>query len=360
MLGNILRRLRPSRALFVKLTPAVGVFAIFVIGFMLGRMWISPSRAQTATDPLRPSAPASDPDYAKRVVAYIYDTIPVTREELGDFLIARFGADRLDMLVTRRIVEMACRSKGIEVTDEVVEQQLDREIKALSPTMTRKDFQNQILHRFNKTLYEYKEDAVRTKLMLARLAEPQIVVTEDDLRKGFEGRYGPKVECRMIVLPDDKHKSQIWEKVHDSEAEFDRAAKQQYIPQLSSTGGKIPPIHKNFGDPQIEKIAFNLNPGEVSQLIGMPDKTVIILRCDRKIPADPTKRFEDERASLLAEMRDLKLSQRIPEVLTKLREQANPKLLLRNETRQDDLERAVLPEINGQGTRAPANNRPGG
>ncbi len=357
MVRNMLRKLRPGRALLAKAAPVVGVGSVAVIGFMLGQMWVSTGRAQTPAEPLRRAVPAYDEDYSKRVVAHIYDTIPVTREELGEFLIARYGADRLELLVTRKIVEMACRSKGIEITDEMVEQQLDREIKGLSPTMTRKDFQNQILRRFNKTLYEYKEDAVRTKLMLARLVEPTVVVTEDDLRKGFEGRYGEKRECRMILLPDDKHKSQVWEKVHDNEVEFDRAARTQGIPQLASTGGKVPPIHRHFGDPQIEKIAFSLNVGEVSQLIAMPDHTVVILKCDRKIPADPTKRFEDERTALLAEMKDLKLTQQIPEYLAKLRKEANPRLLLRNEIRQEELERSVLPEISGQGTKAPATSK---
>lgn len=360
MVRNILRKLWAGRALIAKLAPFVGVGSVAVIGFMIGRMWVSPAQGQTGPNPLRPAASAYDDEYSKRYVATIYDTIPVTREELGEFLIARYGADRLDMLVTRKIVEMACRTKGIEVTDEVVEQQLDREIKGLNPTMTRKDFQNQILRRFNKTLYEYKEDAVRTKLMLAELARPSVVVTDEDLRKGFEGRYGEKVECRMIVLPKDRHNSQTWEKVHESETEFDKAARTQYIPQLASAFGKVPPVHRYFGDPTIEKVAFSLSVGEVSGLIEMPDNTVIILKCDRKIPRDPTKRFEEERASLLAEMKDLKLSQQIPELLAKLRKEANPKLLLRHETRQEELERTVLPEISGQGTRAPVTNKAGG
>src|SRR5580692_10686650 len=45
-------------------------------------------------------APAQD----KRIVAYVYGNIPVTREELGDFLIMRGGHEKLDLLVNKRII----------------------------------------------------------------------------------------------------------------------------------------------------------------------------------------------------------------------------------------------------------------
>ena len=42
-------------------------------------------------------------------MATIYGNIPITREELGEFLISRFGADRLEFLVNRKIVEKRAR-----------------------------------------------------------------------------------------------------------------------------------------------------------------------------------------------------------------------------------------------------------
>src|SRR5688572_26781915 len=56
-------------------------------------------------------------DYGGRVVAYIYDNVPVTRQELAEHLIARFGAERLEFLVNRVIVERACKAQGVYVTD---------------------------------------------------------------------------------------------------------------------------------------------------------------------------------------------------------------------------------------------------
>jgi hypothetical protein len=107
--------------------------------------------------------------YSGRVVAHIHGQ-PIYREELGEYLIARFGADRVEFLVNRRIVEKECTGKGIVVSDAEVAAQLDADIKALGPLMTESEFTNNILKRFNKTLYEWKEDVIRPKLQLSSCA----------------------------------------------------------------------------------------------------------------------------------------------------------------------------------------------
>src|SRR5687768_6887277 len=59
------------------------------------------------------AVPAGHPDYARRVVAFIHGNIPISREELGEYLIARFGAERLEFLVNRRIIELECQKRRI-------------------------------------------------------------------------------------------------------------------------------------------------------------------------------------------------------------------------------------------------------
>jgi len=342
---NGFARLTPSRPVLGKLIPVFGMLAIGVLGYFFGRLGRPAAQTREYLDPLAQTASSSD--YKNRVVAYIYDNIPISREDLGEFLITRLGAERLAFMVDRRLVELACKARGIEVSDQLVEDQLDRDLKAYSANMTRKDFAQRILKPVKKTMYEWKEDVVRPKLMLAQLVEPEIQVTEEDVQKGFEGRYGPKVQCRLIVLPDTPQKYQIWEKLKDNEGEFERVARTLNRPELCAEGGKVPPITKHFGDARIEQIAFNLKKGEVSPLIGMPDETVIILKCDQHIPADLTKRLENERVALAREIHEQKLAQRIYDKLAELRKEAHPNLLLRNENHQADPERTVAPEITG-------------
>jgi hypothetical protein len=345
---KFLRKWWPSRTFVARLTFVLGLVAVGLAGYLMGRgVLVGTARSQDRRLPLGQQA---EGDYSQRVVAWVHDTIPITREELGEFLIHRFGASRLDNLVNRRVAELACRPKGIEVTDAEVEAHFRMDFnkaKAISPTMTLKDYENIVWSRSKRNLTEFKEDVIRLKLMMAKLVAPTIEVSEDDLRKGFEGRYGPRVECRMIVLPDNSNKYRVWEQVSQSEAAFMHAAKTINMPPLNANEGKVPPIHKHFGDQNIERIAFNLKVGEVSPLIGMPDKTVVILKCDKHIPADETKRFENEVVALREEIFNIKLNQRSLEAIGELRRAANPRLMIQAETRQEDLERSVLPEIRG-------------
>src|SRR5471032_481584 len=103
---------------------------------------------------------------------------------------------------------MQCQAKNVYVTDAEVDMQFREELKGFGPNMTAQDFTNQVLKRFNKSLFEWKEDVIRPKLLLARLCQPMVEVTQQDLLNAIEARYGPKVQCRMIAFAkDDRHMS---------------------------------------------------------------------------------------------------------------------------------------------------------
>jgi hypothetical protein len=351
MVRNILKKLWPSPRIVAKILPVLGALVIAIGGYVTGRSAVSRAGGQqpTGAGVINAGSSVSD-EYKQRVVAYIHGNITVSREELGEFLIKRLGTDRLEMCVHNKIIELACRAKGIQVTDQEVEAQFQLEFeqaKKMSPGLTVREFERVFLKQKGRNLVEFKEDIIRTKLMLAQLVMPTIQVTDEDLRKGYEGRYGPKVECRWIVVKDDHHKFALWEKVRQNEQAFAEAAKTLNMSPLNAQGGKMPPIHKHFGDPNIERAAFALKPGDVSPLIGLPDGTVAILKCDQHIRADGTKRFENELPTLRTEIFNFKLNQTIEEVRAKLHHDANPKLLLQRQTRQEDLERDVRPEISG-------------
>src|SRR4051812_33957600 len=72
-------------------------------------------RAQEPTPtPLPVPEPSSE--YKNQVVAYIYGTTPITREDLGEYLIARQGVEKLELLINKKIIDRACQQRGIEVT----------------------------------------------------------------------------------------------------------------------------------------------------------------------------------------------------------------------------------------------------
>ena len=73
----------------------------------------------------------------------------VTREELGEYLIARFG-EKVEHLINHRIIEDACKARGIEVTAKEVEQKLAEDLSDLNIDRAKlvEQFQRQSVHLF--------------------------------------------------------------------------------------------------------------------------------------------------------------------------------------------------------------------
>jgi parvulin-like peptidyl-prolyl isomerase len=325
--------------LFNRWRPAAlvaGFLGLVVGAYFLGRFATLPAAAAAqgddskAKDTTHRSSVTTHQD-ARQVVAYIYGSIPITREELGEYLIARQGAERLELMVNGRIIELACQKKGIVVSDAEVDAALAEDLKKMNiPSV--KDFIKQVLNKNKATLYEYKEDVLRPKLALAKLCRGQVQVTENDLHKAFEAYHGEKVECQMIMWPREEERhvmNDIYAKIRDSADEFDRVAKTQASPQLAAMAGHIAPFARNTtGNEELEKEAFRLQPGEISRVLQTP-QGLVVLKCIKHLDADKTAVLDEkERAKLEKEIIERKVQLEFPKVFSQLREQANPQLFL--------------------------------
>src|SRR5687767_11007443 len=91
----------------------------------------APPRPQQPVRQAGAVTPAAD-DYATRPVALIYGNVPVTRQELGEFLIARGGSDKLELVVNKMIIEHECKKRGVTVTAQEMEAALLEDLEGLS------------------------------------------------------------------------------------------------------------------------------------------------------------------------------------------------------------------------------------
>jgi hypothetical protein len=336
-----LTKLRPSPWLARRLAVVVAVVGVGIAAFAWGRHHAS----SHAADPQRPGAEGSNDapmasarqsgDYGRRAVAFLYGDVPITREDLGEYLITRFGQERLDFLINRQIVELECRKRGIVITEGEVEAQLKADIASFGKDMTLDLFVNQVLKKFGKSLVEWKEDVIRPKLQMNALVKPTVTVTPDDIQKEFETRFGPKVECRIIVMPDNlpaAKRDEVWHKVSKSEAAFlEEAGSEttQYVPDLRPKKGLAPPIPMHYFDKPLEKEIFNLEVGQITQLRQLPDKSWVILRCERHIPKDESASMDAQRGKLIEDVTARKLAMAIPVTFQEMQNRARPRNLLR-------------------------------
>jgi hypothetical protein len=281
-----------------------------------------------------PAQPASSSDYGQRPVAFLHGNEAVTREQLGEYLIARFGAEKLPLLINKIIIEEACKEKGIEVTPAEIEASLAEDLKGMGG-LTQADFVNRILKQYKKTLYEWREDVIRPKLLLGKLVHDRVKVTDEDIQAAYNAYYGEKVDCRIIFWPkgEEQMAKNQYASIRDNEDEFQRKATMQANSNLAATGGRLPLIgHRTIGNDEVEKAAFRLQPGEISPVVDTPDGCVVI-RCDKRVPPDTTVSLESVRAKLYKDVFDRKLQMEIPKAFAELHQQANVNALLTDPTK---------------------------
>ncbi|MFQ3593548.1 MAG: peptidylprolyl isomerase [Gemmataceae bacterium] len=310
------------------LTLALGGFwgSRYVTGDRATAQTFAGKRTDTALS--IPNSQSSSSDYQSRVVAYIGDNTPVTRQELGEYLIARYGVEKLPTLVNKKLIERECWSRGVVITAAEVDSALASEIRGLA--VDQATFLKMVMRKHKKNLIEFKEDVLRPRLQMMALVGSRVKVSDDDLRKAYESLYGEKIEGRLILWKKGQERTAIdnYTKLRDSEALFDEAARNQSTPELAAGAGKIKPFGRYAMDEAIEKEAFKLRPGQVSQLIELP-QGVAIFKCDRRLPADTSVSLDAVRERLTAELREKKLEVEIVAALQALRDQVKPQLLLK-------------------------------
>jgi parvulin-like peptidyl-prolyl isomerase len=330
----------------------VSACAAGVVGAGYGvRLALLPrARAQAPAHPTSPqvptAAPAAPTDYSRRVVAYVNETEPVTRQELGEYLIARYGPEKLRVLVNKRIIADACRQRGIEVTAAEVESSLAEEMHSLN--MDINTFIKSFLVRYKQNLYEWKEDVIRPRLLLSKLCHDGIHVTPEDLQQAFDARYGEKIECRIILYPNTeegkKRAVNDYPKARDSEEAFEQLARHQDGKEYAAAGGKVKPFGRyEMEDPELDYHAFRLQPGEVSQVVHTR-QGFAILKGLQRLPANTSVTVETVRDKLTREVAEKKANAEMQKIVPKLQNAANPRVLM---TRKDSGSQATMPEDAG-------------
>jgi parvulin-like peptidyl-prolyl isomerase len=129
---------------------------------------------------------------------------------------------------------------------------------------------------------QYMRDSVWPSAALKKLTAQDVKVTEEDIQKGFEANYGERVRCRAIVLGNMRRAQEVWDKARrNSSPDYfgDLAEEYSIEPTSKALRGEVPPLGRHGGQPQLEDVAFKLQPGQLSGVIQVMDKFVI-LRCE--------------------------------------------------------------------------------
>lgn len=227
-------------------------------------------------------------------VAAVINGQQITLRELSELCLDRHGHTALEGAIHRRLLEQACKKANVTVTEADLDAEIARAAaNALPPKADGSpDVQGwltAITQEQRVPLEIYRHDSVWPSVALKKLVGDTIEVTEEDIQKGFQANYGPRVRCRAIVLDNLRRAQQVWDLARKAEAEKPRQEAEAYFGELAeqysietssrTLKGEVPPIQRYGGQPLLEKEAFELQPGRLSSVIQVDSSRFVILYC---------------------------------------------------------------------------------
>jgi parvulin-like peptidyl-prolyl isomerase len=216
----------------------------------------------------------------------------ITVRQLSEECIARHGRDTLKGMVNRRLIDQALRQKRKAVTQQDLDAELAEVASRMVPLKQGKpdvdEWLRQVTSEPGVTEDLYVHDAIWPSVALKLLVKDAVKVTEQDMKKGFEANYGPRIKCRAIVMDDMRRATKVWEMARRNPTpEYFGKLAEEYSTDAPSqaTKGEIAPIAMHSGRPALEEAAFALEDGELSGVINTDGKYVILL-CEGRTRPD--------------------------------------------------------------------------
>lgn len=293
----------------------------------------TPTAPPTAQPPMGAPKPAASPapEADRRVVGYIYGNVPITREELGDFLIARGGHEKLELLANKKIIEYEAARRGVTVTTVEVKAGLEEDLRGLG--INQKDFEKHVLPRYGKTMYEWVEDVIKPKLLLTKMCKDRVKVTDEDIKKEYDNLFGERRQAKLICWSkDDARAAQSqWAEASKGDAEFDSIARTQADKNLAAANGLVKPVgrHPEGQDATVVRELWKLKVGEMSGIIEVPSGLMCV-KCVAVVPPEAGKPLDEKMtAALTRDLYEKRLSTEIPKCFQELKTAAAPNLLLK-------------------------------
>ena len=222
-------------------------------------------------------------------IAAIINGRQITLRELSEECIDRHGIEVLEGTINRHLLEQAMRAKKLTITQPELDAEIARAAIAMGKTTSDgkadvKAWIDMVTKEQHISYDLYVRDAVWPSVALKKLCG-NIDVTDEDMHRGFEANYGPRVKCRVIVLGNLRKAQEVFSiaqqelnKHPEQGGElFGRLAEQYSIDPSRSVQGRVPPIQKWGGVKALEDEAFRLQAGQLSGIIQVNDSYVILL-----------------------------------------------------------------------------------
>ena len=252
-----------------------------------------------------------DPKRRNSGIAATLNGKTITTAELREACFERHGKEVLEGTINRKLIEQACKKANITITKDDLAEEVRRAAAISVPPLEDgsadiKGWIDLVTEKQGVSYEIYMHDSVWPSVALRKLAGDECKVSEEDIERGFEANYGPQVRCLAIVLTDLRLAQRLWKTAREKRDALLAVRKQQLAdgndsktadklffdtykdffgdlaeqysvePGSKRLRGQVPPIQKWGGQPALEKEAFTLKAGDLSGIVQVADKYVIL------------------------------------------------------------------------------------
>ncbi len=244
-------------------------------------------------------------------VAALVNSAPVTLARVQDECLSRHGEEVLEVLITRAIVDQSLERQRQKVTQTEIDAEIVRAAESMGFHMADGSADTaawlaRVTREEKISLRHYVDDVVFPTVALKKLIGP-VPVTREDLDKAYEATFGARAKCRVVVLDSQRRAQEVWRLARENptaETIGDLAERYSVDPTSRTLRGEVPPIQRYGGQPALERQAFALKPGELSGVVQVADR-FLVLFCEGY--TEPAKvSFEEARAELHADILEKK------------------------------------------------------
>ncbi len=245
----------------------------------------------------------------------------------------------LERMVVEKLLDQKVKQLNLQVNDEEVMKKIEEMAAQQNPPLSMEDFKA-LIEAYGQSLEEVKERIRRgtgyQKIVEAQF-EGKINATEEDAKKFYDENkkqfetpeqvrashilIGIKPADSNDVKNEAKQKIELLLKQIQDDDDFAQLAKENSACSSSEKGGDLGFFGKGQMAPAFEKVAFELQPGQVSDVVETRFGYHIIKVTDRKDAS--LKSFDDAKDDIINKLENNKKGEIAKQYIESLKAQAN-------------------------------------
>lgn len=207
--------------------------------------------------------------------------VEISKDQLYEELDATTKQSTLDQLITQELVHQEAVKQSIEVTDS----DIDAELATLEESYGSKEELESVVVANGMTMELLREN-IHFKLLMTKLLESQITVTDDEVKQIFEDYKSSfdtpeQVRASLIVVATEEEANDVIKQLKEGKDFAELAASVSLDEATKTNGGDTDFFARGQQEEAIEEAAFALAKDEVSEAVETSGGYTVIKVTDR-------------------------------------------------------------------------------